>query len=441
MRLIFCLIILLLFVGCQEKPLEITIGEPISEVSDKYLSVAIDMAQVIGEDWWNPNASTVLGIADDYDLEPFNFENGKLIGLSKELSPAYLRISGTKADNICYFCEDSKFTKERFDKIVNFSQQSGFELMFGLNAKDWNSGNAQELMDYANSSISIYEFGNEPNGYVMQGHKVNGEQYAEDFKEAEQLVPKLAGPGDAFFPIVGELFGITKDFLKNHNPKIISWHYYPQQSERCFIRIRKADDLLSYRKLDEVKKHANKLIKLRDKYSPKAEIWMTETGNAQCGGQPGISDTFSSSLWWADHLGLLATLDHQVVVRQTLAGSDYGLLDDNFDPNPDYYLSVLWKKLMGTTVLKVSSNDKKVRSYAHCKDGKITLLLINLDDSFKETNFSGELYALTSDSLNSKKVFLNGELINEIQPAFRDKVVLDPLSINFIVLEDSGVCS
>ncbi|MGA2612961.1 MAG: hypothetical protein ABSG38_05870 [Spirochaetia bacterium] len=39
--------------------------------------------------------------------------------------------------------------------------------------------------------------------------------------------------------------------------------------------------------------------------------------------------------------------------RQSLVGSDYGLLDQNsFAPRPDYYASFLWKRLMGNRVFK-----------------------------------------------------------------------------------------
>lgn len=60
-----------------------------------------------------------------------------------------------------------------------------------------------------------------------------------------------------------------------------------------------------------------------------------------------------SSIWWLDQLGLLAREVVSRVFRQSLVGSDYGLLDQNsFAPRPDYYASFLWKRLMGNRVFK-----------------------------------------------------------------------------------------
>ena len=52
---------------------------------------------------------------------------------------------------------------------------------------------------------------------------------------------------------------------------------------------------------------------------------MTETGHALYGGEPGLSDTYLSSIWWLDQLGLLAREGVSRVFRQSLVGSDYGL--------------------------------------------------------------------------------------------------------------------
>src|SRR5919201_613535 len=90
----------------------------------------------------------------------------------------------------------------------------------------------------------------------------------------------------------------------------------------------------------------------RTQYSPGAEVWLGESGNAQCGGEPGVSDALAGTLWWVDQLGALARRGQRVVFRQTLVGSDYGLLDDQtLDPRPDYWASILWKRVMGTKVL------------------------------------------------------------------------------------------
>lgn len=156
--------------------------------------------------------------------------------------------------------------------------------------------------------------------------------------------------------------------------------------------------------------------------------WLGETSSAACGGEPGVSNTFASTFFWLDQLGYMATYNQQIVARQTLAGGTYALLPGpgaNVAPSPDYYASVLWKRLMGTTVLDVSvpSASPKLRAYAHCApassslSGGITLLLINLDKAVVSVSLPPSLsgllrteFQLTSPSggLTSTTIALNG---------------------------------
>ena len=115
-----------------------------------------------------------------------------------------------------------------------------------------------------------------------------------------------------------------------------------------------------------------------------------------------------------------------MVIRQTLTGADYQLIDEtSLKPTPDYYGSVLWKRLMGSKVLSPvlpENRPKTLRAYAHCHpqmDGSVTLLLINLSetDSFA-LDFSGrlgksyELYSLSAGELLSHDVLLNRQVLS-----------------------------
>src|SRR4051794_40384677 len=77
----------------------------------------------------------------------------------------------------------------------------------------------------------------------------------------------------------------------------------------------------------------------------------TETADAACGGNPWAS-TFLDTFRYLDQLGRLARQDVKVVAHNTLAASDYDLLDENsFEPRPNYWATLLWQRLIGTTVL------------------------------------------------------------------------------------------
>jgi len=54
------------------------------------------------------------------------------------------------------------------------------------------------------------------------------------------------------------------------------------------------------------------------------------------------------------------------MIRQSLIGGDYALINRNtLKPNPDYWVSWLWGKLMGEDVFAVQSNDPFVQTYCH----------------------------------------------------------------------------
>ena len=65
---------------------------------------------------------------------------------------------------------------------------------------------------------------------------------------------------------------------------------------------------------------------LRDRFEPGKPIWLTETAEAACGGNRWAA-TFLDTFRYLDQLGRLARAGVQVVMHNTLAASDYGLLD------------------------------------------------------------------------------------------------------------------
>jgi len=75
---------------------------------------------------------------------------------------------------------------------------------------------------------------------------------------------------------------------------------------------------------------------LRGRFEPGKPLWVTETADAACGGNPWAS-TFLDSFRYLNQLGSLAKRGVQVVIHNTPASSDYGLVDENsLAPRPDY---------------------------------------------------------------------------------------------------------
>jgi hypothetical protein len=115
------------------------------------------------------------------------------------------------------------------------------------------------------------------------------------------------------------------------------------------------------------------------------QIWVGEIAAAWHSGEPGVTNRFISSFWYADALGLLASLNHTGFCRQSLRGGNYGLLNRTTgEPNPDFYMAQMFRNEMGPDVLSLSSNMKSegLRTYAHChptEKGRATMLFVNVD--------------------------------------------------------------
>ncbi len=170
---------------------------------------------------------------------------------------------------------------------------------------------------------------------------------------------------------------------------------------------------------DEVFSRADRIEEfyagLRNKYEPGKPLWLTETADAACGGNPWAS-TFLDSFRYLDQLGRLAKRGLSVHMHNTLASSDYGLLDsDTFMPRPNFWAALLWKKFMGATVLDPGpSTVSAVHLYAHClrdQPGEVAVLVINTDkDASHSLAFAAASgrYTLTAPTLESTFVQLNG---------------------------------
>jgi hypothetical protein len=237
-----------------------------------------------------------------------------------------------------------------------------------------------------------------------------------------------------------------------------SYHFYGGPSRRCQklseptkdnIDTALTDDWLSRTLRDE-----EFYSRLRDQYLPGEPLWLTETGEAACGGDP-WAPTFIDTFRYLNQLGALARRNVQVVIHNTLASSDYALLDeDNFDPRPNYWAALLWRRLMGTTVLDAGVSQPPLYLYAHClrnHPGGVALLAINADRNNPHSvslPLTSERYVLASDNLTSTQVSLNGvdlDLDNKGNlptltgtPTPSGQFALAPATISFFAVEKAN---
>ncbi len=477
-----------------DRSASITIGNSVvAEVDERFLSVAVDSAQVVGGLFWDPEG--LPGVVGQEDIAPYDFSRPALRNMAAALAPALLRIGGSDADLVFYDLDDTgtlpegyeyAMTRAQLDGVDEFASAVGFDIMFTLNAgagprdedNAWTDSNARALVSYATAQsypVAVWELGNEVNGFpLILGLSVSGSQFAADAAVARALVDELdpgtplVAPAIAYWPIAGEIREVFEDFLVAGGGDaldLLTWHFYPQQSIRCPLTTRRAEPgtMLEPAHLDEIERWRQVVQDLRDEHAPHAQMFLGETGNAQCGGEPGISDAYEGGFWWLDQLGLMARAGQRFVVRQTLSGSNYGLINDvTLEPAPDYFNSLLWKQLMGTRVLDATSDDPLVRAYAHCtpgRPGNATVLAINLDpetsvgvDLTGIASTTAEVYAVTADGPDATTLKLGGTRLAvaadgtppALVPVQGDPdgpTVLSPLSYAFVVVDGANACN
>ncbi len=437
--------------------------KPVATVAAHYLSFSLDISVLAGGFWWEGSARSRRGLGR-LRIPPLDLNSPQLDFLVRALTPAYLRVGGSEADKIHYFSAPAEephslvLTQAIWDNLHKFLQRNNlkffFTLKYGLFERrmhgNWQGDEVEKLLRYSSERgyrMDACELGNELNAY-WAFHGVRSQpraaKLAADYHQFAQLLRhyfpeiKIIGPGSAFWPKLGETIkpfsNITRRFLEichqqNTAIDIIDWHYYPFQSLRSPVRTRTAtlSAMLKPRAFNDFAKYSGQLRAWRDQYFPHAEIWTGETGSAQCGGQPRLSDRFVSCFWWADQLGQGALMGQKVMIRQSLIGGDYGLINRlTLKPRPDYWLSWLWKQLMGEQVFAVASPHHMLRCYCHSTPGGTgkTLLLINLSGRAMQVQPSGfgiplRQYSLTAKKLRSKKIRINGKKARYNGGAFR----------------------
>lgn len=490
--------------GSAPKPMNPSAMPKIGSVDERYQSYNIEMVEVTGGRFWKPYASKAAAAAPSgnqptgmdpslYEYRaPIDLANPRLRRLAAALGPAYLRVSGTWANTT--FFQDSAgpmpatppqgfkavLTREQWKGVIDFSRATNSELVTsfsigpGTRDKDgvWTPDQARQILAYTKSiggSIAAAEFMNEPNFATMGGAPkgYDAAAYGRDFKVfhdfAKQDAPGMVilgpggvGEGTSLVPAGMQILS-SASLLTAAGPGIdvFSYHSYGGVSSRCGAAGQSAtttaDAALSAEWLSRPASIEEFYAAIRDKYVPGKAIWLTETAQTACGGDRWAA-TFLDSFRYLNQLGLLAKLGVRVHMHNTLAASDYGLLDEKtYEPRPNYWSALLWRKLMGTTVLDPGASPaSSLHLYAQClrdHPGGVALLAINADRTSTqsvEVPDPSERYTMTAPDLMGKVVALNDTdlqlgaddslpQLTGVETA-KGAVTFAPLSITFLAM-------
>ncbi|HEY1214251.1 MAG TPA: hypothetical protein VGE93_11520 [Bryobacteraceae bacterium] len=454
----------------------------IGTVEVRFQSYNVEMVEVTGGRFWKPykdvdnlpqTSESAKGSGsnqpasmspDLYQFRPpIDLSKARLHTLAAALGPAYVRVSGTWA-NTTYFQNSDKpapktppkgfnavVTRQQWKGVVDFAHAVNAKIVTSFatspgtrNAAGvWTPDQARQLLAYTKligGSIDAAEFMNEPTFAAMGGapKDYDAAAYGRDIAVFHRFLKETApdvvflGPGS-----VGEGMSLappsttmlkTADLLKATGPvfDVFSYHSYGAVSKRCAAMGASATTtpgaVLSEEWLSRVDRIEAFYASLRDQFEPGKPLWITETAEAACGGDPWAS-TFLDSFRYLDQLGRMSKRGVQVNIHNTLASSDYGLLDENtLAPRPNYWAALLWRRFMGATVLDPGASPApSLHLYAHClrgQPGGVALLAINTDRATShsaELTTAAERYTLSTSSaqnLEDTHVQLNGTELN-----------------------------
>ena len=451
----------------------------VGTVDERFQSYNIEMVEVIGGRFWKPyrdidallkaqssftqsnkDAAAVPAGMDPnlyQQRPPIDLTNPRLRKLAAALGPAYVRVSGTWA-NTAYFHNSDQpapktppkgfggvLTRRQWKGVIDFAHAVDAKLVTSFAtspgtrnpAGAWTPDQARQLLAYTRSiggSIAAAEYMNEPT-YAEMGGAPKGYDaaaFGRDFSVFRPFVKNAApdmlilGPGGVGEGIPLAPIGLagsiikTEDILKATGPRFdgFSYHSYGATSKRCASMGPASQTTAEAALSEDFLSRADRIEAfyggLRDTFEPGKPLWLTETADAACGGNPWAS-TFLDSFRYLDQLGRLSRRGVQVHMHNTLASSDYGLLDDNtLMPRPNYWAALLWHKFMGTRVLDPVPTASSLHLYAHClrgQPGGVALLAINTDQSASQSldlTQAAERYTLRAPGRDATSIQLNG---------------------------------
>ena len=447
------------------------------EIDERLVSYNIEMTEVTGGTFWKAYSEAQVDGTEEFPVikdwtnmgnlqqwyDPI--DNPRLIKLAKELGTAWVRVSGTWA-NKTYYDFNGKcggkapkgfqnvLTKQQWLSLLDFVKAINGKLLVSIaNCPGIHAAHEPMPFDQADLlfrtskeygvPVSAAEFTNEPSLIALSGlpqgytaadhardHDLFGAWLKENYPECLFVGPCTVGDIDmmnqgndgagggmaaGYEPVTTEaLLGDYKSKMD-----VFSYHYYNGVSERgaAMGGHWPYEAILSEHYLGIAAHCARQYAPKRDRYVPGGQMWVTESGDAGCGGNTWAS-TYADVPRTLNELGEFCTITDGVIFHNTLASSDYGYLKHgSFEPRPNYFAVLLWNRLMGKTCYNVGQkNVEGAHIYCHSrKDGKEGKAYLVINNSRTETTTvelpgEAEVYALTgNDKLRSRTMLLNGK--------------------------------
>ncbi len=447
-------------------------------MDERLVSYNVEMTEVTGGTFWKAYTEAQVDGTEEFPIikdwsnmgnlqqwyDPIDTTNPRLIKLAKELGTAWVRVSGTWANKTYYDFEgkyadgsvpegfQNVLTKQQWINLLDFVKAIDGKLLVsiancpGIHAADEPMPFEQAELLFSFSKeygvpISAAEFTNEPNLIALSGlpqgytaadhardHDLFGAWLKKNYPECLFVGPCTVGDINLFGSLEGAGGGMAAGFQMVTTEQLLgeyksamdvfSYHYYNGVSERgaAMGGHWPYEACLSEQYLAVAANCARQYVARRDRYVPGGQMWVTESGDAGCGGNTWAS-TYADVPRTLNELGEFSTVTDGIIFHNTLASSDYGFLKHGtFVPRPNYFAVLLWNRLMGKQVYATGEAIREgAHVYAHSrKDGKdgYVYLVINNSQEATTVELPGEatVYALTGNGkLRSRTMLLNGK--------------------------------
>lgn len=334
-----------------QRPIHVNTNAVHTTVDSHFLSVTLDMGMFVpGAPFWNDPLRA---------SGHFPFENRALRTLSRQLSPAWLRVGGTTADRSFYHLPGTEnhhrdgyryiLSHTIIDDMLDFSLSAGLDVLFNINSgagprngmpdSAWNGTNAQALIQYIvqhpkGHVVRGWHLGNEPELYPPE-LSVTASRLSRDYAAFHQMIhriyetshlrtPLIVGPCSINYghPIFGGFIAQAGNYID-----AVSYNFYPLTSSWCAAAdnpghstIEKA---IGPSVIDSFAGIANNIqgIVRRSFPSRNLPLWLVESGLSVCGGQSGVDDRYVYLLTFLNSMASTAFQSLQVHCHQSLIGS------------------------------------------------------------------------------------------------------------------------
>lgn len=472
-------------------------------------SYNIEMTELTGGTFWKPytqgqidgtesfpvpdNMTDILLLLKELHVKmpEINLYETRIRTLAKALGPAIIRFSGSWATRTYYDFDghthgiapdgyEFVLTKKQWQGALDFVKETGGKILVSVancrgihknGTGEWLPDQAKLLWDYTSSqgsSIDYAEFMNEPNlltnmmlpdGYGAAEFGRDHDLFAAWLKKYHPET-KLVGPCAADSPrsamVGGSLLSLLKtEELLNHLhavPEYFSFHSYTGNSERgqFFGAHHPFSEALTEEYLGLTMSDLDHAMMQRDRYAPGADIWITESADAACGGST-WAPTFIEAIRYIDEMCRFSTKTAGVIFHNTLASSAYGLLDaETHQPRPQYWAGLLFNRLVGQTVYDTHEPIREgIHLYAYSrkdqKEGRCCIFINNSQTEAVTVEAPACVrYTLSAAKPRSQHIKLNGVVLempdertlpplDGIEQPY-GSLVLAPCTITYIVL-------